>query len=205
MLHYLSIEPRSSLFGVLGAKITRIVVGISIVVIFLGWLQEANIYFASGRIDLSYFSMFDWPYSLANWIEPLLLAGAALLFLAISALSNIQNDCSAFRWGVLAWLFGYLSLDESANIHEILLKPLRSYVGPDHVTLWMLPAIVGTFGFCLYLTPLLETFPRPYRTRFILSAILFIGGAVGMEIVSQFISVRFGNGSEPYRITAGME
>lgn len=185
------------------ARVTVVILSAS--VILLGWVQEACFYYSGGAVELSYLSLFDWPYSLANWLEPLLLAGAALLFSIAALITRYRAGQQSKRWMTLAWLFALLSFDEAVNAHDLILKPLRSSIGADQVAIWMFPAFLAAGLLCAYEAPILATLSKPYKLRFCLSAVLFISGAIVVECVSQYISSRFGVTSEAYRVAANIE
>ncbi len=109
----------------------------------------------------------------------LLLAGVLLLFIARLKF----GDGDRHRWGWLGLGLGFLfmALDEATQIHELLYRVPGFDSG---AWLWVVP-----FGILLlvigvgFLRFLLNLGPR-YRRLFLLSAALFLGGAVGVELIT---------------------
>ncbi len=109
----------------------------------------------------------------------LLLAGVLLLLIARLK----YGDGDRHRWGWLGLGFGFLlmALDEAMQIHELL------YRMPGFDTgnwLWIVPfGILMLIIGAAFLRFLLDLDPR-YRRLFLLSAALFLGGAMGMELIA---------------------
>mgnify|MGYP001043064249 CR=1 FL=1 len=111
-----------------------------------------------------------------------LLAASALLFL-ITALKARASDSYLMHWKFMAIIFLYLSLDETAVIHEMLSKPLQAILHTDGLLYypWVLVA-----GFCLVLlffvyAQFLLHLPANIRLLFIVSGIIFVFGAIVVE------------------------
>ncbi|SFO74413.1 hypothetical protein SAMN05216330_104461 [Bradyrhizobium sp. Ghvi] len=170
----------------------------SALVIALGWLNEAYLH-------VPLLALADIQASLANWIEPILLALAAGLFLIASRAASIGGGSDARYWAGLSILFTLLSLDEASNLHELILKPLRSAVGAEPVLVWMSPAFVGVLAAAVYFAPLLKHLPVKFARRFALSALVFVGGCIVVEAISQYIAVHEGVASLGYRTSACVE
>ncbi len=119
----------------------------------------------------------------------LLLAGGLLLIITAAAPRAERPP-----WLVLGAGFIFMSVDEAAQIHEpIIGRSFRSFVGefesPALYYGWVVIALIACAGIGLAYIPFLRRLPRPYARLFLLSATLFIGGAVGMEIVEGIIVV----------------
>ncbi|HLL46809.1 MAG TPA: hypothetical protein VK399_08860, partial [Longimicrobiaceae bacterium] len=86
---------------------------------------------------------------------------------------------------VLALLFLYLSVDEAAELHELLIEPLRGSLnagGLFHFA-WVVPAIALLAVLGLAYARFLVHLPASTRRLFIMAAATFVGGAVGAEMV----------------------
>ncbi|WP_298903990.1 hypothetical protein [uncultured Nostoc sp.] len=98
-------------------------------------------------------------------------------------------------WKTLSLIFLYLSLDETFSFHEILIIPsVREslHLNPVFYETWVIPGIVlvGVFAF-KYLKFLLHLH---YKTRylFLIAAIVYVGGGLGMEMVGGVLRIDFG-------------
>jgi hypothetical protein len=92
----------------------------------------------------------------------------------------------ARHWWILAGIFVFLGLDEFVKIHERLTIPLRRAL---HVSgllyyAWIIPYSVLTLTLCVSYGAFLWQLPRRIRWLFISAGSLFVGGAVGMEMLS---------------------
>lgn len=92
---------------------------------------------------------------------------------------------AARYWLGLAALFGYLSMDEASALHERLIVPVRELLGVGGLLsfAWVIPgmAVVILLG-GLYVRFILRL-PRRTLVHFGLGAALYLGGAIGMELL----------------------
>ena len=107
------------------------------------------------------------------------------LLLAIHRTKRQQGDPYSLHWLGLALGLALMSIDELASIHEACMWPLQSALGTSGPLFfaWVIPGfmIVLVVGL-LYLRFLLALPPRT-RNIFILAALVFISGALGMEMI----------------------
>jgi hypothetical protein len=118
--------------------------------------------------------------NLPTWYSSMLLfaCGASLLFTAAA----VRRARGPFlrRWQLLGVLFIYLSLDEAVQLHERLngLLPLHgafhfSWIIP--VAILLVPLGVAYLGFLAHL-------PAPIRWRFVIAGVVYVTGALAMEV-----------------------
>ncbi len=121
--------------------------------------------------------------SIPTWYSVLILFVASVLLFVISNGKSQSNDAYARHWWGLAFVFLYLSMDEGAVIHEIFSEPLQVVFNTDGFLTfgWLILAfpIVIIFGL-IYLRFLFHLPPKT-RNFFILSAVLYTGGALIIE------------------------
>lgn len=120
---------------------------------------------------------------------PAFYSATALLFCAlllglIWAVKKSDKDQYSFHWGFLALIFIFLALDEAASIHELLMEPLRNIFSLSGIFFfaWVIPygLLLIVLGF-LYLK-FLFSLPARSRNLFIISGVIFVAGAVGVEL-----------------------
>ena len=109
------------------------------------------------------------------------LLAAGVLLLTVARLKFDDGDRHRWGWVGLGLGFLVMALDEATQIHELLYH-VPGFDSGDW--LWIVPigvlllVIGGTFlRFVLHLKP-------RYRRLFLLSAALFLGGAVGLELMA---------------------
>ena len=113
-----------------------------------------------------------------------ILVCAALLFL-IAAATKSEGDRVWRDWRLLAVVFVLMSLDELASIHEWSVGPLRTLLkaeGPFHFT-WVVPGILFVVYVLFRLRRFLVGLDTSFRNRLLLAGALYMGGAVGLEMV----------------------
>ncbi|MBZ0278784.1 MAG: hypothetical protein K8I60_21745 [Anaerolineae bacterium] len=124
--------------------------------------------------------------NIPTWYSTLLLLTCAVL-LGIIALAHQQSGKAGARyWKGLALIFLYLSLDETAVIHEQLTIPLQEslrvtgylYFG------WVLVGAAVVIAIGLVYARFIFRLPPPTRRLFILAALLYVGGALVVESIS---------------------
>lgn len=116
-----------------------------------------------------------------------LLLVAAGLFTIVGTLKLRERAPFALHWLLLAAAFVYLAVDESAKLHELFSRPTTEALGGGSSGIfyraWVFPAIAVTLVFAAFFLRFLQHLPPPTRRRFILAGTLYVGGAVGLEIV----------------------
>lgn len=116
----------------------------------------------------------------------ILLIAARLLQLTALA-SRKAADRSAWYWALLSAGFVAMALDEALQWHERLIPVMRTALGGGQrlgllANAWVLPAgaLVCVLG--IVFARFLWRLPARTRTAFLLSAAIYLGGAVGVEM-----------------------
>jgi len=119
------------------------------------------------------------------WLSSVMLMLCALVLLYIGAMERQRGASYARHWLGLSVIFAGLSMDEAVGLHEMTINPLREMFGTSGFFLyaWVIPAtgfvaLVGLayLGFLRHLEP-------AFRVLFVLAGALFVGGALGFEMV----------------------
>ncbi len=142
--------------------------------------QTYALYHFSQLVNVSY------EESLPAWYSSLMLFAAALVIALIARAKRANRDRYVVHWIGLAILFGYLSLDEAAAIHELFTEPLQTAFNTGGV-LYFAWVIVGApfvlvVGL-LYLRFLLHLPPRT-RLLMVLAGALYVSGALVVDAIS---------------------
>jgi hypothetical protein len=121
------------------------------------------------------------------WFSALQLLFCAVLLTVITRSELGRRH--PWYWGFLAVGFYYLSLDEGAQVHELLTPLMHSTTGTATGLArqgWVIPgmAVVAIVGL-LYLRFLL-LLPRRIAIQFAIGGIIFVLGVVGIEILGSF-------------------
>lgn len=112
-----------------------------------------------------------------------------------------------WSWIILAAIFIYLSVDESTKLHELLTKPLRDGLNTGGILLyaWVIVAIPILIGLGIVFLPFILNLPRKTKRLFLLAAVLYIGGALGFEMLAGVFISHFGIHNVFYLIMSTVE
>ena len=181
----------------------------SLVVIMLGVVREffvAQFGIDTPLQDLRHFSL-DSENSLPVWYSSTLMTVSAFLLWVISRNEKIEFRRRFSLWQILAVVFLAMSIDETASFHEVLITPLQNYFGATGIFhfSWVIVAIPALAAFAIYILPDLFRLPRIWLVKFIASGIVYVTGALGMELVGGYFASSVGFQSTSYIVTATIE
>jgi hypothetical protein len=113
-------------------------------------------------------------------------AGALLLTAAVCWLcaKQSQGKENAF-WKPMAIVFAYLAVDEAVSLHELLMPPSRAFFQASGVFAfaWVIPYGIALFIFLFFISRSLMRLPAKTRNGLVLAGILFVTGAIGLEMI----------------------
>ena len=137
-----------------------------------------------------------------TWFASLTLLGcsaaAAALWRAGGAGGGVRTGGGPPRrfWGGIAAVFLLLSVDEVGMIHErlggaaagLFAGPVRRALPPSLEGVlyykWVLVGLPAAAAFGAWAVPSLRALPRATAARFVAAGLLYVGGAVGLEMVN---------------------
>ncbi len=131
----------------------------------------------------------DQELSIPTWYAQTLLFVAASLMFLIGIAKRSAGQSYYKHWMALGCIFVYLSIDEGVSIHEILSVPLRGLLDASGGLLYFSWVAAGMiFVGCLGIIYFKFWLRLPPRTRilFLISAAIYIGGAIGVEMIGGF-------------------
>ncbi len=126
--------------------------------------------------------------NIPTFFSALLLLFAALLLWIIGVMKRKSRGPYALHWTILAFTFLYLAVDEATVIHELLNRPTRELLGNLNIgtfnfAWWAIPGTAITLFFGLLFLKFLLHLPLETRLFVLLAAILYVGGAIGVEVI----------------------
>jgi len=142
-----------------------------------------------------------------TWFSSSLLLLSALL-LGTIAMQQRSVDARFWRhWAFLALAFVFLSMDETAQIHEMLARPTRylTGVGGFLYFAWIVPVGASLIVFVAAYARFLGGLPGTTRRLFLLSGSLYVAGALGMESIGSLIFTRVGGDCTAYELATLVE
>ncbi len=146
------------------------------------------------ELNLVHFFDVNSERSLPTWYSSFALMFCAVLLGSIAQRKRQEQDAYRWHWFGLALIFIYLSIDEAESLHEILIEPLRALIGQSTLLYypWVLVGLVLVLIVSLLYFRFLFHLAPKYRFLFVASAILFVAGAIGFEIIDGVVESLFG-------------
>lgn len=145
--------------------------------------------------------------NIPTWYQSATLLMCALLMAVTVSVQRAEGSRYLRHWRFLVLTFLYLSMDEVAGLHDRLTNPLRAAfdLGGGFYFAWVIAAAVLVAVFVLaYLKFLLHL--RPATRRLVLLAgILYVGGALGMEVINGFYADAYGTANLGYELLTTLE
>ena len=117
----------------------------------------------------------------------LFFINSALLFLLGHRCAGKDEAGLRRYWLLLGGLFFFLGIDENISIHEMLIAFIRNRMGrPPGVFYfaWVIPYGIATALLAVVIIPWFRKLDGRTRWLFATSAVLFVSGALGMEMVA---------------------
>lgn len=171
----------------LGRRLAAIIAGLGAAYVFtqffvrvLGWSNKSL-----------WIAAFDLNRELSL---PSIYSGAAILFcallLALTASAERKRGKPFVGWAGMSGVFAFLAADEVLALHEKLNDPLRAALRTSGGVLhyaWVIPYLILAAGFAAVYLPFLLRLPARTRNRFVIAGIVFVFGAVGCELIGNWI------------------
>ncbi|NNM29596.1 MAG: hypothetical protein HKO57_08740, partial [Akkermansiaceae bacterium] len=131
----------------------------------------------------NYFTVFfslSYEENLPTWYSSSILLICAGLLAAIAIVLRRKEGTVKRHWWILCALFVYVSLDETATIHEHLSGIFHT--GGVLYYDWVIPAGIFVLVMGLYFLPFVLSLPPRTRNKFIVAGSIYVGGALLMEL-----------------------
>ena len=129
----------------------------------------------------------DGENNLPAFYAVFLLLVASALLLATAWLERDRGNADARYWGVLGAGFLLMAIDEACSLHEALIPPMRQLLGAGRLGIfyyaWVVPALVFVALAGLYFLQFVRRLPPATRRACLLAATLYLGGALGVELL----------------------
>ncbi len=174
-------------FSINPQKITRVLLLITLVltIFHCGVLLAYFIIDDPEKFDFVRLIDFDYEGNIPTLFSSLLMLISAALFFLLARITYAKTPWHKKYWLGLAWVFLFLGIDEGTKIHEHIGDWVEQFVSANDYLYfpWVLPYIlVLTVLVAIYFRFYLSL-PRPLQKRLLLAAILFLSGAVGLDMI----------------------
>ena len=199
-IHKISINPKKVSIVLVSIMVFFILTSFSNNLIELaGYAPELSRY--TNKLDL------DVESNIPTFFSSFLLFSAGVLMGVIAWLHKRDKIRFRWAWNILAGIFIYLAVDESTKLHELLTPPLRAMFKTSgfFTYAWVLAAIPLVIILGIIFLPFLLNLSVKTRRLFIIAAVLYVGGAVGMEIIGAGYIANFGIETIGYKLLSTLE
>lgn len=151
----------------------------------------------------------DAEENIPTYFSVLLLLTCASLLAIIGILNKRVHDPHATKWLILSIGFLLMAYDEAFQVHELLSNPVRAMLGNRGVGFlyfsWVVPAIILIAVLAVYFLRFLLQLPLASAMRFLFAALLYLGGAIGIEMLVGDYEEFHGMHNWPYVLTYTLE
>lgn len=122
-----------------------------------------------------------------------LLVCSSVLTLII-ACNQRTNKAMRWKWRGLSAAFLATGFDEFSELHERLIYPVRDWLGTSGLFYyaWVVPYLLLLIIFLMIYAKFFFQLPKDTRNKVLLASCLYIGGAIGMEMIGGAWKEAFG-------------
>lgn len=187
-------------------KSLSIIVVVLILLSISGQLYKYLINDGENRYIFDFLNL-DKEYNIPTLYVMLSLYFCGILLMIISFGVRLKKEKFFLHWGFLSLTFLYLGTDEILVLHEQIISPLRSVLkttGFLYIT-WVIPALILVLFFALAYIKFLKALPVKTRNWFIVSGIVYVLGAVGLEVIGSNYIYNYGQDSLTYSFITTIE
>lgn len=193
----------AALLGSLAAGIIVVSLGAS----YLSFATFSDPVFNHVRESFVRLVWVDGEGNIPSWFSASLLFAAAFLLGIIAAAERRMGARRAMQWAVLCLIFLFLSLDETAQLHELSIVPIRNQTGATgfFYYAWILPAGICVGVFVLAYLRFLAQLPSRTRRLLLVAGAVYVGGALGVESISGWQAALHGEHNLGYHLVITLE
>ncbi|HSF72486.1 MAG TPA: hypothetical protein VLA84_01665, partial [Microcoleus sp.] len=190
--------------------VTQFLLRVVTCLVVLSSLSHINLHFFPDSPFAAYFSKVfnvDYERNLPSFYSVLALLFSSLLLGVIAYAKNLDSDPYKHHWKILSFIFLYISIDEAGQLHEKLIDPMRSLLNATGFLYftWIVPLGFLVAIFLLSYSKFLFHLPVSTKKLFVAATALYIGGAIGVEMLGGYVAFTTGQENVSYVIVTTLE
>jgi hypothetical protein len=147
--------------------------------------------------------------NIPTMFSSLILAFAAMCCAVAAASTSARKMPDVPKWVILAAGFLYLAFDEALSLHEQMSVPVKKALGEGALgfrhTYWAIPALAGLIVVGLFFLGFLRRLPARTRFLFLLAGAVYIGGAIGIEMLTGVYYYAYGGERLGFNLVVTLE
>jgi len=171
---------------------TKVALNLAIVALFLILASTVGQFFkyelgydnVKGLVPLFYL---DYEWNIPTFYAVFLLLVVSSLFFVLARLEKKRISKHVSKWVLLCFIFLFMAVDEFCCFHERLNEPVSNLMDSETMGsfyfAWVIPGVVIVGAVGLYFLRFVWQLPNKTKWLIIFSAILFLGGALGIELL----------------------
>jgi hypothetical protein len=163
---------------------------------------------------LSWLVDLDKESNLPSFYAAMLLGASSLCLVGLTWIKRKYGERDIWQWGILAGLFSLLAWDEAVQIHESIAGVIKDYHFSEVIGIqssgvfhfaWVTIGLVLVLGLFAAYFPVLQHVSPLQRRMLYTCAIVYVSGALGMEMIGGLVAERWTEQSIPYVISTHIE
>lgn len=151
----------------------------------------------------------DLEQNIPTFFSMFLLLFAALLLAVITVLKSNGMASHVSHWAILSFGFLFMAVDEAVSLHERLVEPIRRLLSNGNLGVfyfaWVLPGIALVLVLAPFFLRFLLHLPTKMRVTFLMASTLYLGGAIGFELIGGRYVELHGSSNLTYSMIATVE
>ncbi len=150
---------------------------------FLGWSQILRIFHLNSEA------------SLGTWLSVVGLTLCSSVLFLIASIERRTGSCFARHWFALAVIVLGFSVDEQAKLHDLGIgAQVREYITLPGLLYygWVIVAFASIVVVAITFKNFFVALPLPTRAWFLLAAVTYVSGEVGMEMIGGWYTDHYG-------------
>ena len=151
--------------------------------------------------------VFDMEGNLTTLYSTLALGFCSLLLAIIASIEKSMNSRYNKFWRAMSFIFLYLAIDESCSIHEALSNIIRTAFNTRGLLFfaWVIPAAILLVVFLIAFRGFIAHLPPRISNLFLVAGAIYVGGAIGMELIGAYIADFRGMDNQAYWLASSIE
>lgn len=192
-------------------KLVTCLLGIIAAILAIVSVSGQYIIYRTEIQEMKFISLFDMDNeaSVPAIFSVLLLFSAACLLSLITILKWKNKEHYVISWAILAIGFLVMAMDEGASIHEKLMPIMHMILGDNLPSIfffpWVIPAILAIAIIAPFFIKFIINLPAKTKILFVISALIYLGGALGIELVSGYYAGIYGMKNFGFNVIATFE
>ena len=148
-------------------------------------------------------------HNIPTHFSALLILFSALLLFFIFFVETTKNSWSKTYWLILAGGFFFMAADETYQVHEKLIDPVQHLLPGTSFGIfyfaWVIPYFIIVLTIAVFFARFLMKIPSKTKNRFLIAAAIYLGGAIGIELIGGYYFELHGSDNFTYNMIQTVE